>query len=286
MHIEKKQVRLKYDKILKIMYGIILIFFVLMFVILVEKTWDTGKYGQFAALVIGEIFIIYGGLLLNRLWKRHKDGNDINDEEELEISIERLDGDEQWKEAYKSISDSKRKISYIRHDIANHVQVIQAMQEQGECDLKSEKLEEIRVELDRLSTVKYCDNILFDIALEQRIRIMQSRGLKVQADIQLTGMESVDSEQLCLIFWLLIDGVAANMSAGQNICIKLYRHSNTDAGMMLAWSIEGECESMDKQNTKVLEFLLNRMNGSIMVDESAGKVLETGMMEVKYADGR
>ena len=268
------------------MYGIILIFFALIFTALAEQAWKYGRHGEFAALVIGEIFAVYGGVLLNRIWKNEACKRDVNN---IQADItgqytDKQDGEYDWHRAYESISDSKRKISYIRHDIANHVQVLQAMQEQ--CGIKLDSLDEVQAELKRLSSVKYCDNAMFDMAMEQRIRAMQGRGLQVHADIQLTGIENVQSEQLCLVFWLLLDGISDNLSEGQHIAIRIYKHSTTNDGVMLAWSIEGDCDSINKRNVKLLEFLLDRMNGSIMVDIENGRTTETGMMEVRYANGR
>ena len=277
MRIDKMDNRDKYKKTLRLMYSLILCFFMLIFILLIEMVWNNGDNGEFMALCISMVLIFYAGILLNRTLRTEQ--REI-DKLGIDSELEQLDNQEGWREIYNQISDSKKKISYMRHDMANHLQVINSMYDKLGMEYPAETLGQIVRELSRTRAVKYCDNMLLDLTFEQRIKSLIARGVNVDADIQLIGIEHAECEQLCFVFGMLIDYIAVNLESGQAIFIKIQKHGDTGAGMVVKWHLMAESELDKNVDTNMLLFLIKRMNGSMLVEKTGESTTITGMMEV------
>ena len=277
MRIDNINERDKYKRTLGFMYGLILCFFILIFILLIEMVWKYGYNGEFMALCISMVLIIYAGILLNRLFRTEQ--REMDKRRKLDMTVN-LEDKEHWRVIYNQISDRKKKISYMRHDMANHMQVISSLYERAGMKCPLETINQIASELSKTKTVKYCDNMLLDLTFEQRIKKLVSRGIEVDADIQLVGIEHIECEQLCLVFSMLIDYVGANLEAGQFMSMKVHKQGYTKEGMVLGWHFDTKASVNENVNMDMLLFLIKRMNGSLLVEKTVDRVNVTGMLEV------
>lgn len=227
---------LTYKRVLKITYALVIVCVVGILCLLWKERALSGNYGQFSALAAVLVFLVYGGICIKRLLEEGKDVGDIDK------YLNSLDMEE-WYAYHKKLKECQNKISYIRHDMANHIQVFNHMKSSLSCEFPTKRLEEINEELTKHTTLKYCDDMLLDMAIEGKMLELKKQGYQVSSDIHLQNMESYQCEKLCIYLWCAMDKIAKQQKEGAKIYIKMKNGELTNDGCIIKCSIEADdCE--------------------------------------------
>lgn len=275
-------------------YILVIVFSSVIFLYTILKIRDGILYSQVIVSIIGEILILYGWIWMRRVFRE-------KNEKELEEGLKELYAhSDKWQELYGQVQNRKKHISYMRHDMANHLQVINTItlndnkvNNTSKDDIKSingiksdiHKIEEV---LKKTSKVKYCDNYMLDIAIEQKIKELEERKINVAADIRLRGMEYAECEEVCIIFWLLTDCMADFLETGEKIYIKIQNREDfvEKEKIGIAYRIEGYTKNIKiRKITKstpmhIAKKLLNNMTGSLVAKVDDEKAAVAGMFEL------
>ena len=275
-----------------ILYFLIIIFSAIIFMYTISKAaLDSG----ISVLCIGEIFLLYGGVWIKRNADR-KDKKELSDT--LKILHERS---EKRRINYNQINDKKRHISYIRHDMANHIQVIKAvMADSGTAAAKDnningsiiQEMSKVNELLQKTSQVKYCDNYMLDIAIDQKVKELEERNIIPDVNVRLRNMGNAECEEFCIIFWLLVDNVAQFLTHGGRIRIIIHNRevSCGSERIGIAYRIEGDTGSIRKRKLTrsvymyVADRLMEKSGGTMVNTVQKGVSAEVGMCELKITE--
>lgn len=220
-----------YKRVLKIAYALVIVCIVGILCLLWKERALSGIYGQYSALALIFVFVIYGGICIKRILKQGMD------EEDIDKYFDGLDI-QQLNNFHKNLKDCHNKISYIRHDMANHIQVYNNMKSSLGCEFPTKRLEEINEELAKHNTLKYCDDMLLDMAIEGKMLELRKQGYQVSSDIRLQNMERYQCERLCIYLWCAVDKITKRQKEGAKICIKMKNGELTSDGCIIRCSIE------------------------------------------------
>lgn len=228
---------LTYKKIMKITYCIIVAGVLGVVCLLLKERALNGNYGQFTALAAVFVFLAYAGVIVKRLVNKGKD------DEALKKYIEELDMKE-WSNYHQRIKECRSKISYVRHDLANHIQTFNNLKESVKCAYPSERMEIIQKELDRHSNVQFCDNMLLELAIDGKLAELENKGIVVNADICLRDMKEYECELLCMYLWFDIDKAvdeaeknAGLQNEGRQIWLNIKNGVQTEEACVVKWSV-------------------------------------------------
>jgi len=224
---------LTYKRALKITYGIILAGVLGIVCLLLREQALSGNYGQFVALAVAFLFLIYGGISIGRLVKAGKDDKD------LKRYLDEIDVKE-WNNYHKRIREFRSKISYVRHDLANHIQMYDNLRNMLGCEYPLGRMDQLRKELDRHSGVKYCDDMLLELAIDGKLVELQGKGIECGADICLNNMKQYSCEELCVRLWLDIDRAVKGIEDynKSKIFITIKSGTQTEEGLIVNWSVK------------------------------------------------
>jgi len=221
---------INYRNFFKLIYAILFLNVVLVVGLLWYKQALTGQYGQYTALALVFVFFIYGFINLRRLLEEEKRvSNNLKNEEVKD-----------WSAYYNRIVDSRNKLSFLRHDLANHMHIFDSLQNKYGIEVGAREIIEIKKYLDETSYVKYCDNILLDIALRGKIAWLNEKGITVCADVLLNGMQNYECEKLCEVVFENIDVVCKKLTKKESLYIKISKGEKTKNGVLIKWSVATE----------------------------------------------
>lgn len=239
-----------------------------------------GSYGQLIVLCIGALFCLYGGVCVIRLQKIFENEEKINSSlKEIYIKIDELHRD------YSKIMSFKESIGYMRHDIANHIAVIESVLPKDSREVNA--LIDIKKYIQKKEEIKYCNNRILDIAFERKIRQLEEKGLKVDTDIRIENIEGLHYEKICLLMWLLIDNVGNYMLQNEKMVIKVFEKSIETKYRVISFLVRGYSKKLNKhtlktgREMKMIEYLIDSMDGSIIIADDEACVTEAGMVEVE-----
>lgn len=244
---------------------------------------DSFEAFRFVILCIGEIFILYGGI---RMWRNVRQGSVT----ELQESLRKLENqDDDRRKVYGQIYNMKKNISYLRHDMANHIHVIKAVMSDAHIKEINSEINNIEELLQRTIKLKYCDNYMLDIAIEQKLRELEERKIITEADIRLREIENIKCYEFCIIFWLLTDNVARFLKEGEKIYIKMHNRKEypDDKAIGIIYRIEGYTKNVKKRKVRksaymyIAERILDKGEGNVISIIEGNRIVEAGMCELK-----
>lgn len=262
-----------------ILYVFVIIFSLLILLYAVNKMKDEFEAFKLMILFIGEIFILYGGIWI---WRNVRQDSMA----ELLDGLRKLEKQEDdRKEVYGQIYNIKRNISYLRHDMANHIHVIKAVI----SNVNIKEINNIEELLQKTTKLKYCDNYMLDIAIEQKLRELEERNIITETDIRLREIENIKCYEFCIIFWLLTDNVARFLKEGEKIYIKIHNRKECpdDKSAGIIYRIEGHTKKVKKRRVRksaymyIAERMLDKEGGSVVSIIEEGRITEAGICELK-----
>ncbi len=204
--------------------------------LLLKEQALSGNCGQFTAMAAVFVFLAYAGVCVRRLI------NKGNDEEVLKRYIEEIDMKE-WSKYHIRIRECRNKISYVRHDLANHIQTFNNLKERVECAYPSERMEMIQKELHKHSNVRYCDDMLLELAIDCKLAQLENKGIVVNVDVCLKDMKRYECELLCVHLWYDIDRAVRNLerqAENRQIWFNIKNGVQTEDGCVVKWSVKAE----------------------------------------------
>ena len=212
---KKERITQKRMPVLLLMYLLNVIGAIIIFCIFIGRDVLYGSYGQLTALCLGELFCLYGGICAIRLQHIFKNEKEISERlNEMEVKVNKLNSE------YSQIIDYKENIGYMRHDIANHIAVIESVLKEERREINA--LRDIKENIQKTEEFKYCSNKMLDIAFEKKLKELEEKGLRIDTDIRIKNIASGHCEKLCLLMWMLIDNAANNMVQNEKIIIKFF----------------------------------------------------------------
>lgn len=270
-----------------ILLYIIIIFFSLLsfFLIFGEVSQKSGILPQ-ALWLIGEIFLMYGGFCLFRARKA------MGGKKELEEEIVKLEQvNEECMALYESIEERRKNISFLRHDLANHIQTIMSVAGEKNNEIV-QRIEKIKTQLNSSAEIKYCLNPVVNMFIQQRINELKMDGYRVDKDIMLGNIDNIEYEELCIIYQLLVDNITALPGECDYIYIRLRIKKESKSGAIISYRIERKIK--EKVNIKELckkakhtyemelvRYFAEKLDGTVLMSCRDNKIIEAGMLEVK-----
>lgn len=251
------------------------------FCIFMRKEVLYGSHGELAALCVGELFCLYGGICTIRLQHVFENEKEISKRlHEIEIKINEFHNE------YLKIINYKETIGCMRHDIANHIIVVESVLPKDGRELNA--LIDIKRNLQKKDEFKYCSNKMLDIAFEKKIKQLEEKGLRIDTDIRIKNIENRQCERLCLLMWMMIDNAANYMVKNEKIVIKVFESSIGSKYNAVSFLIKGYSEKLNHHimksgmEMKITEYLIDSMEGSILISEEGNCTAQAGMVEVKH----
>lgn len=273
-HVKKRTLSLLFLYILNVIAATIIFF------ILTGNNALYGDYGQLIVLCAGEFFCLYGGVCAIRLQRVFENEEQINDNlKEIYIKIDELHRD------YSKIMSVKESIGYMRHDIANHIAVVESVLPKDSREVNA--LIDIKNYIQKTEEIKYCNNRMLEIAFEKKIKQLEEKGLNVDTDIRIENIEGLQCEKICLLMWMLIDNVGNYMRQNEKITIKVFERNMQTKYTAISFLVRGYSKKINKHTLKtggemkMIEYLIDSMDGSIVIDDDEAGVAEAGMVEVE-----
>lgn len=144
------------------------------------------------------------------------------------------------------------------------------------------RLEELKEKLNQMLEVKYCDNKFLDNAIEKKLLELSKKEIKVETDIRLNNITDIPWDIISLIIWLLIDNIAIRLERKDRIYIKLHEKEMKGGERYISYYIETDKNSIRIRTLerswemKLIKYLFERLDGSIVLVKKNGKVSETG----------
>lgn len=230
-------------------------------------------------MIVGVIFVVYSYVLLIR----QKSYINKNDEELLEISIEKYEN--KLQEFISIVDEVNESYACLRHDMANHTQVVMGLVEEKDCQNKEERLGEIIALLEANRKIRFSDNSLINAALWVKFMNMEKLGYKIEKNIELFGLKKMDCRVMCYNIYFLLDMIEKQKIEQKSIFIKMYvkKIENNKARISYKLEIPG-CNikkliwSHDYATFKELSHV---MNGSVICEKQRDLLTLGGWMEVE-----
>ncbi len=226
-----------------------------------------------AAVCIGGTSVVYGGWRIYKIYKTPQ-------EKEDKIYINQIYSKKQFKRDYKKIAEYKNRLGYFRHDITKHISVLETISDNNSDSIL--RLEELKEKLNQMLEVKYCDNKFLDNAIEKKLLELSKKEIKVETDIRLNNITDIPWDIISLIIWLLIDNIAIRLERKDRIYIKLHEKEMKGGERYISYYIETDKNSIRIRTLerswemKLIKYLFERLDGSIVLVKKNGKVSETG----------
>ena len=268
--------------------GVIILTFILY--ILLRFSVDIGITGKYNANIyvnisigIGIMLVVAGGVVL------HKTVGKYINESEVEEKIANLSKETKvLQEMYEPMENAKKELSYLRHDIANHIQIISSINK----SIKEDKYKELKERLHLSNVSSKVEHPIIGMVLEGIIKDYLAKGVKVDADIDLRQLNNVEYEEMLIAVKLVCDITGNDATSGDTVVIRLRCKDNNEDNVKVVFRIgykrkESNISDYRKdklhknENINILRYLVNDLQGDIVIDKINGTDVVTGVMEVR-----
>ncbi len=190
---------------------------------------------------------------------------------------------------YESLKEQIDLTKKMRHDINNHMQIIESIRRENNGEALESYTRDLREQYERLEPVYYCDNVVINALLANKSKQCQKENISFEADLKEMNPENVTEYDLAGILFNLLDNAIESCQkipdeTKRFIRLKCFH----DAGQLLIY-VENSCmekESIEKPGLFTSKSDKKRHGvGRSIVEETVKKYrggLETNHREYKF----
>ncbi len=267
------------NKMKKVCVSIVIIYVIMM--ILMADTVLSQDILYITPMIVGVIFVVYAGILVIRENKL------IDDLENTRLNKKFNEYNTRLNRYFDDIKYAKKKTARLRHDFANHAQVLAELLTEEQYPQRDELLEAIKEELTEKVKVSYSDNTIVNLALELTIYELKEKGYNIQEDIDLFGLNNIEAYQLCYNIWLFVEVLTKLVKAKESVLLRLYVKDRSDKRIRIAYRAEAYTNyKKEVLLNRVYEFkmfkaVLDVTDGMLLTDIDHERIVVAGWMEVQ-----
>ncbi len=108
-------------------------------------------------------------------------------------------------EYYNKLEEVNKQTRGIKHDMNNHMIVINSLLESKELDKLNEYIAEITKSINHLENIISTGNTIVDAILNEKLQITKKMNIKVECEFNLDKSLDLEDVELCIIFSNTID---------------------------------------------------------------------------------
>ena len=157
-------------------------------------------YKNLTAFTLVLIFLAYALYIYSFLTVN----NAVNANRHLQERNAMAERQEQISKYYQQAKESMDKVQMIRHDLANQLQVAEAMARREGADEESKRLiSQLHEKLELYGHKIFCSNIVIDTTLSLLMPLCNENGIKLEATINVPEKLAISEIDLCSLFYNL-----------------------------------------------------------------------------------
>ena len=121
-------------------------------------------------------------------------------------------------ESFHSIRQAVRQSKIARHDLRHHIVLLQSFLQEGNYDYARTYLQELNAQTDALPPVQYCENILLELILRNRVENAKKAGIQMTCHVEVSEDLPVKDSDLCSLLMNMLENAAeacARLQSGE-----------------------------------------------------------------------
>lgn len=232
-------------------------------------------------VIVGVIFAVYAVVLIYR----EKNIMTTTDEELMDVSLGEYEA--HVKKYIEYVEEINKRYSYLRHDMANHTQVIMEMVDVDKCPEKEQLIEEIKTILNNNKKVRYSDNSIVNSTLWVKLKSIEQLGYSIENDINLYGLKHMECRVLCYNLYFLLDMMTRQMDSNCCMKIKMTIKDSDEEKVRISYKVQNYNVKVNYKrfiwSYDYISFkeLTEAMNGTVICDVNNTVLTVAGWMEVQ-----
>lgn len=182
-------------------------------------------------------------------------------------------------EYYGIISDKVYEIKTQQHDMANHIQTIRALLNQGKQQELEQYVSEVEEKFERVKVKNYCENTIVNSVLCCKVEQAKKKGIDFHIDLHIKNTVPYETLDLSSLFSNLIDNAIENSSkstgqkyicltdhqAGNLYTLKIINSKNKEKIQMKGGKLLTSKEDTDKHGygTQIVQKIAEKYHGEV-----------------------
>ncbi|MBP3339344.1 MAG: hypothetical protein J6L69_08065 [Lachnospiraceae bacterium] len=249
----------------------IVIVYLFMMIFMAQTVYESDVL-NITPMLIGVIFVLYGGVLIIR---------------ESKASIDKTIVCENFNEYYSNMKNAMKKRAELKHDFANHSQVLVELMDAEKYPEKSAIINDIRTLLYGEDVVNFSDNDMLNHIFIFNIEKLEKEFTNFEYNISLYGLKDVQSFDFYYIIMLLFNVIEKEMYLASNVEVKMYVKDRTKNSNVIAYSVVGKDFSSIankrkcSQELKLFKEIIEDIDGTLIFENGKDEKIIAGWMEVE-----
>ncbi len=182
-------------------------------------------------------------------------------------------------EYYGIISDKVYEIKTQQHDMANHIQTIKALLNQGKQQELEQYVSEVEEKFERVKIKNYCENTIVNSVLCCKVEQAKKKGIDFHIDLHIKNTVPYETLDLSSLFSNLIDNAIENSlkskgekyiyltdyEAGNLYTLKIINSKNEERIQTKGGNLLTSKEDADKHGygTRIIQKIAEKYNGEV-----------------------
>lgn len=108
-------------------------------------------------------------------------------------------------ESFRSIRQAVWQSKIARHDLRHHIVLLQSFLQEGNYDYARTYLQELNAQTDALPPVQYCENILLELILRNRVENAKKAGIQMTCHVEASEDLPVKDSDLCSLLMNMLE---------------------------------------------------------------------------------
>lgn len=184
-------------------------------------------------------------------------------------------------EYYQMALENESKISVMYHEVANQMQIINELFDEGNKTQAGKIADELRGQFDSVRSVRFCGNRIINVILSLKQKEASVQGCRLEAQISSLPAEFIISDlDLSMLLTNLIDNAVAGTSAvgatdyGLRVRDNRVQDKNGQEHYVEGESVEKQKKSVDEDRTIFLK--IGYRSGCLIISLSNPTVMPDG----------
>ena len=227
--------------------------------------------------IVLNIYFLYKNIRKAKELKKEKEQIEIQKNKEQAIT-----------KYYNLAKENNEKISKIKHNIRNQIQVAYAMFEENTTK-GINILETIEKEIKNIKPIKCCKNDILNVLLSVKVAEAQKYGINIEFKIDSSILLKMEEIDICDIFSNILDNSieTAKNEENKNISLYLYKktnyiiikcetfYSNIEINQQGKFKTTKKDKNKHGHGLKIIQEIANKYNGEVNIktDNNIFKIL-------------